>query len=211
MHRAYPQSRAPANTVRHKHRWLTRRDGRQYVCPPLKQPHDQPPGAHEAHLSTQQTQTQTYPRFPPSHEDPGRPTGTQITSREAPRPPERLTLIARSGLPRRSRLDRPAQFAAAMKHGCRTKDAFFNMYAIVNALPYGRLGLTVSKQVAAHAVDRNRVKRQVRESYRSNRARLAGLDVVVTAKPAAGEAENAALRGSLTQHWEQAARRCRKS
>lgn len=40
-----------------------------------------------------------------------------------------------------------------------------------------RLGLIVAKRVARRAVDRNRARRVIRESFRS--ARLSGLDVVV--------------------------------
>lgn len=98
-----------------------------------------------------------------------------------------------------------------MKRGHQTRDAFFNVYVISNALSHGRLGLTVSKRVSARAVDRNRVKRQIRESYRSRREQLAGLDVVVMAKTAAGQAGNPDLRESLIQHWEQIARQCKKS
>ncbi len=98
-----------------------------------------------------------------------------------------------------------------MKRGYQTRDVFFSVYTISNTLLHGRLGVAVSKRVSPRAVDRNRVKRQVRESYRTHRGRLAGFDVVVVAKTAAGQAENATLRGSLIQHWEQITCRCEKS
>lgn len=98
-----------------------------------------------------------------------------------------------------------------MKRGCRIRDELFNVFAIVNSLPHGRLGLAVSKKVSLRAVDRNRIKRQVRESFRLHQENLAGLDVVVMANPGAKQSPAPALRDSLNQHWERIARQCRKS
>ena len=50
------------------------------------------------------------------------------------------------------------------------------------ALPDGRtprLGIVVAKRVLRRAVDRNRVRRVIRESFRLARRRLPGLDIVV--------------------------------
>ncbi len=47
-----------------------------------------------------------------------------------------------------------------------------------------RLGLSVSRRVG-NAVVRNRVKRRLREIFRCRRTALAGLDLVVSARPAA--------------------------
>lgn len=98
-----------------------------------------------------------------------------------------------------------------MKRGSRTRDELFSVFAIANSLPQGRLGLAVSKKVSPRAVDRNRIKRHVRESFRSHQETLAGLDVVVMANPAAKQSAPPALRDSLNQHWERIIRQCRKS
>ncbi len=51
-----------------------------------------------------------------------------------------------------------------------------------------RLGLSVSKKVGT-AVKRNRVRRRLKEIFRSSTARLpGGLDFVISARPAAAEA-----------------------
>lgn len=47
-----------------------------------------------------------------------------------------------------------------------------------NALDYARLGLVVSKKMARRAVDRNYMKRVLREKFRLNQHVLAGLDIV---------------------------------
>ena len=64
-----------------------------------------------------------------------------------------------------------------------------------------RLGLIISKKSIRRAVDRNRVKRLVRESFRLNQARLGGLDVVVMSRAGLGEAPHPKLRAVLDKHW----------
>ncbi|MEE4298287.1 MAG: ribonuclease P protein component [Pseudomonadales bacterium] len=54
-----------------------------------------------------------------------------------------------------------------------------------------RLGMVVGKRHARRAVDRNRLRRILREHFR--RTSLAGLDVVVLARQGAGDVDRAAL------------------
>lgn len=53
------------------------------------------------------------------------------------------------------------------------------MYVRPNGLPQARLGIITGVRVAPRAVDRNRVKRMVREAFRAARQRLPGVDIVV--------------------------------
>ncbi len=65
-----------------------------------------------------------------------------------------------------------------------------------------RLGMAVSRRVSPRAVDRNRIRRQIRESFRLIRPRLAPMDFVVLAKPAAAASESVQLRQALDQLWQ---------
>ena len=59
---------------------------------------------------------------------------------------------------------------------------------LTNTVGKPRLGLSVSKKVGT-AVKRNRVRRRLKEIFRSSFARLPGeLDLVISARPAAAEA-----------------------
>jgi ribonuclease P protein component len=69
----------------------------------------------------------------------------------------------------------------------------------------------VSRKTSPRAVVRNRVKRQIRESFRGCQEKLGGLDFVVVASPRAGRAQNASLRASLQQLWKKVEQRCKKS
>ena len=50
---------------------------------------------------------------------------------------------------------------------------------------------------------RNRIKRCIRESFRRQRLLLPALDIVVTARPGAWQADNAVLRAELDTLWQQ--------
>jgi ribonuclease P protein component len=54
--------------------------------------------------------------------------------------------------------------------------------------------MAVSRKVDTRAVGRNRIKRQLREQFRSLRPQLPAGDYVVVARPAARTASNAQLR-----------------
>jgi ribonuclease P protein component len=111
------------------------------------------------------------------------------------------------GLPRARRLRRPAEFDTARRGRYRARDSYFT----VNACARGggaRLGIAVSRRVSSKAAIRNRIKRQIRESFRLHQAMLEGFDIVVTAQPPAAAAANTALAGSLRTHWKRLANRC---
>ena len=76
-----------------------------------------------------------------------------------------------------------------------------------NRLEGPRLGMTVSRKVGG-AVTRNRVRRRVREIYRrwKGRAELPSLDLLVHAKPPAGEADFGELARELEGQLRRASR-----
>ncbi len=95
----------------------------------------------------------------------------------------------------------PAQYQAAIRAGHRSIDFLFVVYARANGLKNARVGITVSRRVSQKAINRNRIKRTIRESFRHNNIRLAGLDVVAIARPTAETTNNTQLANSLQQHW----------
>lgn len=102
--------------------------------------------------------------------------------------------------PRRARLLKPAEFKAVFERGFRVHERGLTAVAAVNKVGHARLGLAVSKKALALATDRNRVKRQVRESFRLHQARLPSVDLVILVKPGSRILQSP-LRQSLERLW----------
>ena len=85
------------------------------------------------------------------------------------------------------------------------------MIARPNGLGHARLGLAVGVRSAGNAVNRNRVKRVVREAFRHIHQELPAVDLVVNARPAAGKATNAEMTASVITLWNRSRQRCEAS
>lgn len=130
--------------------------------------------------------------------------------RAAPDSAPELFLTALFGLSQGRRLRRPIEFEATRRGGFKVRDLLF----VVNGAKTGkpaRIGIVVSRRVSLKAVTRNRIKRQIRESFRRNHASLHGLDIVVIAQAAAATVTNPNLGRSLHTHWERLVQQCSTS
>jgi len=101
-----------------------------------------------------------------------------------------------------------SQFEAVYARGRRFGDGFFGMIAHANDAERPRLGLAVATQVAGNSVQRNRIRRIIRESFRLHQHAMPPVDVVVSARTPVRTATNAELRASLDVLWEQVTHRC---
>ncbi len=103
--------------------------------------------------------------------------------------------------PRTARLIRGDEYSWVFARADRSRDHCFTVLARKRGGNGSRLGLAVSKKAVRRAVDRNRVKRMVRESFRKEREALRGLDVVVVARQGVGRRTRSELHRSMTAHW----------
>jgi ribonuclease P protein component len=90
---------------------------------------------------------------------------------------------------RDARLVRPAEFERVFADNQRARTDSLLVMARPNDLGLPRLGMVISKRLLARAVDRNRVRRCVREHFRQVWEQLPACDFVVRliAKPVPGD------------------------
>ena len=66
-----------------------------------------------------------------------------------------------------------------------------------------RLGLVIAKRVIPLAVERNRVKRVIRECFRQQVAlREQGIDIIVMSKPGLAQLSNTTIATELSSAWQ---------
>lgn len=90
--------------------------------------------------------------------------------------------IRPASFPKCERIRKRSEYLALQGQGRKVQSESFLAFGrrIPEERP-GRLGVTVSKRVGT-AVQRNRVKRLIREAYRRNKCLPPGADVVIVAK-----------------------------
>jgi len=106
-----------------------------------------------------------------------------------------------AGLPRDARVRRAGDFAALRQASGRLGGRCFSVRYRPNGLDHARLGLAISKRVSKRAVERNRIKRLLRESFRRVRAQLPPIDLVVMAREAAAGLPGPELLAEIDALW----------
>ncbi|HXF65834.1 MAG TPA: ribonuclease P protein component, partial [Burkholderiales bacterium] len=119
--------------------------------------------------------------------------------RQTPRAAQCLSHNSTATLPRSARLLRREQFAAVLAHGAAGVRRHFVVFAKPNGLHAARIGIVVGRRAAPRAVDRNRIKRMVREAFRRIRSRLGGVDVVVQLRRCPPRGSEPAARAELAR------------
>jgi ribonuclease P protein component len=104
-------------------------------------------------------------------------------------------------LPPERRMRRPAEFKRAYAAGKRLGNEFFTVNAQANGLSCARLGMSIAARILRRAVDRNRIRRLIRESFRVHQLGLPAIDIVIGARAGVLAADNAQLRGALEKLW----------
>lgn len=100
-----------------------------------------------------------------------------------------------------------AQFKVVYDNKVWAANKEFSCNCKPNDLGYPRVGLVVSKKVSKRAVDRNEIKRHIREWFRCNKALIGSVDLVVSARPPSNSLNSASIVRSLNDIWKKASKR----
>ena len=111
------------------------------------------------------------------------------------------------GFGREKRLLTPRQFKAVFDSPSgKAPGKSVLLLARNNELDHSRLGLVIGKKSVKLSVERNRLKRQIRESFRLNQDNLVGWDIVVVARKGLGDLQNTELAQQFGKLWKRLAR-----
>jgi ribonuclease P protein component len=116
--------------------------------------------------------------------------------------PETSAAFSKSG-----RLLNAADYKNVFDRSVRSSDKFFTVLAKPNNRCHPRLGMAFTKKRVRLAVQRNRLKRITRESFRTA-LNLYHADYVVLAGQDWHRADNRQLFHSLTNHWRRLKEKC---
>ena len=111
-------------------------------------------------------------------------------------------LSAAFGLNKAQRLRTPADFQHVYSSKQWGGSQHFTFNVLANDVDQkNTLGVTVSKKVSKRAVDRNHLKRIMREFFRHRQSELKGSNLVLTAKPSSKRASPEERLQSLEELW----------
>ncbi len=83
------------------------------------------------------------------------------------------------GFPRQVRITKTDEFSSVFSFRKRVSGQFLAIHYQFNQSGRARLGLVVAKKVARKSVDRNYMRRTLRELFRKQQIRIAALDLVI--------------------------------
>ncbi|MGK0272205.1 MAG: ribonuclease P protein component [Cocleimonas sp.] len=112
---------------------------------------------------------------------------------------------------RELRLLTPTHFEYVFNNAIPAVSPQLTLLARPNNSDNPRLGITIAKKRVKHAHNRNRLKRIIRESFRTQKQNLPNVDIVVVGKSGIDKLSNQELFSLLNKLWKKLAQRCEKS
>lgn len=136
---------------------------------------------NETYLSAFSYPPQAHARLSRAHENPWRTCRDQCAPCQGPSSPGGISqgLSGGKGFSRRQRLLKAAEFEAVFSNRCASRSACFQVLARPNEQGHARLGMVVSRRLIPLAVERNRMRRLIREAFRHLADGLPSVDLVV--------------------------------
>ena len=117
--------------------------------------------------------------------------------------------MANSSYPKTSRLLNAGEFQAVFSHSqFKVSCRYFLVLAKTNDQNNTRIGLVVGKKNVSKAVQRNRVKRLIRDWFRRHQEFSPNLDMIVLVRKEADTLNNQQLLNRRTSLWDDLNTKC---
>jgi ribonuclease P protein component len=111
---------------------------------------------------------------------------------------------------RSSRLTLAGEYKQVFQNNIRVSDDCFTLLVGKDQGLKSRIGFAVAKKQLKRAVDRNKVKRLIRESFRLHQNDLPNLDIVVMVRFKISQLNNQQIFARLDKHWRKVIKQCEK-
>lgn len=133
---------------------------------------------YETHIPAQRNKAQENPRFSRTYENERRSSYYQCSQSARSRKAE--CIIEGFGFPKSRRLIKASDYQRVYQQARRGQYGPFSWSAHDNELSHPRLGMAIPKRLVKRSVDRSRIKRLLRESFRAQQHDLPAIDVIVS-------------------------------
>ncbi len=101
----------------------------------------------------------------------------------------------------RERLLTASQFQRVFDQAKKSSSDVFIFLSRENNIGFPRLGIIVAKRNLKRSVDRNLIKRIIRESFRLNKARLPANDFIIIVRKPIKKVQREKLSQQLKNYW----------
>ncbi len=103
----------------------------------------------------------------------------------------------------RNRLKEKAQISNVFNNSKKIKTPFYSLLFCENNLSFPRLAIVIKKAFVAKSVQRNKIKRIVKESFRLNQHQIPSNDIIFYAYTNINKLTSKELRQWLEKSWHQ--------
>jgi ribonuclease P protein component len=102
---------------------------------------------------------------------------------------------------RPARLLKRAEFDAVFASRLRHTSRFFIAHICENPVGHPRLGFAISARSTPTSVERNRIKRRMREAFRRQYTQLGAIDIVIRANSGTAAIEKSIMHTDIQKLW----------
>jgi ribonuclease P protein component len=109
------------------------------------------------------------------------------------------------GYSRRHRFTVQGSFGPLLRGSRKLRGRYATVHCAPGRPGISRLGIALTRKLVPRSVDRNRIKRLVRETFRRHFLKRAGIDCIVMLRERFEPAQVDALRDEIRNHFDQLA------